>query len=78
MILYHFLVESMGDVADTLEAIDGRLQWHHDYESIQQEWGQLARVVERLLMIAFIIGTIMFAALVTVLAVPMPFVTFWG
>jgi len=78
VILCRFLNQSLSGVAETLEAIDGRLQWQLDYEHIQQEWGQLARVVERLLMIAFIIGTIMFAALVTVLAVPMPMVTFWG
>lgn len=62
---------------ETTKSINDRFMWHDTYASIQQEWGQLARIVERLLMIVFVIGTIMFAVLVTVLAVPIPLSAFW-
>lgn len=76
--IYKSMTETLAAMTEIVTSIDNRLQWQMDYEAIQHEWGQLARVVERLLMIVFIIGTILFAALITVLAVPIPMVTFWG
>lgn len=72
------MAETISAITMIVSNIDNRLQSQLDFEHIQQEWGQLARVVERLLMIVFILGTILFAALITVLAVPIPVVTFWG
>lgn len=83
-------------------SISAGLAWEERYAEIQREWGQLARVVERLLMIVFVVGTVtllphhqqslppplflepwhmlqaLFALLVTVLAVPVPIVSYWS
>ncbi len=55
--------------------IKDMLEWEDKFREIKEEWGQLARVVERLLMIVFVVGTVMFSVLVTALAIPIPHIT---
>lgn len=71
---YFQVLKCLKEVERCTKNIRLQLEWNEWYTDVQREWGQLARVVERLLMILFVVGTALFAVLCTLLAVPMPIV----
>ena len=48
----------------SLASIERKLYNDAEAEAICREWEQLARVVERMLMVFFIVGTVLFASLI--------------
>uniref|UniRef100_A0A914VJZ7 Neurotransmitter-gated ion-channel ligand-binding domain-containing protein n=1 Tax=Plectus sambesii TaxID=2011161 RepID=A0A914VJZ7_9BILA len=55
------MASSLRRIIVTLDRIDDKLDKERLQRTIEKEWEQLARVIERVLMILFIFGTVLFA-----------------